>query len=98
MKEASSLLKKSSKKLLNVKGLFRIIISEINRLSRKGSLLFVNKKKQKNFVNYDFHVPACRRWIPVHSNKSFLLLFFKKDASFLFCNLLISLVMIRSSR
>ena len=51
MKEASSLLKKSSKKLLNVKGLFRIIISEINRLSRKGSLLFVNKNKQKKFVN-----------------------------------------------
>jgi len=29
-----------------------MIVSEINRLRHKASLLFVNKKKQKNFVNW----------------------------------------------
>jgi alpha-L-arabinofuranosidase len=41
------------------------------------SLLFVNKKKQKNFVNWS--APAVVGALQV--NKSFLLLFFKKDAS-----------------
>jgi len=43
------------------------MISEINRLSGRKNLLFVNKKKQKNFLGF--------------LRKSFLLLFFKKDAS-----------------
>jgi len=50
-------------------------ISGISRLKRRKNLLFVNKKKQKNFVNL-----AC-----CQSDKSFLLLFFKKeDFSFTF--------------
>jgi len=49
------------------------------------SLLFVNKKKQKNFVNWSALAASAH-----HFNKSFLLLFSKKDASLLHYNLLIS--------
>jgi hypothetical protein len=52
-------------------------VSEIDRLRQKASLLFVNKKKQKNFVNWS--TPAAAE--ALQSIKSFLLLFFKEDAS-----------------
>ena len=51
--------------------------SKINRLSCRKKLLLVNKKKQKNFVNGS--APAGVG--AFQSDKSFLLLFFKKDAS-----------------
>jgi len=67
-------------------------------LKHKESLLFVNKKKQKNFVNLGFARTGLPTVIPVHSNKSFLLVFFKKDASFLPCNLMISPTLIPDRR
>ena len=50
-------------------------MSELNGLRYGKNLLFVNKKKQKNFVNLELGYG-----VPVLSNKSFLLLFFKKEA------------------
>ena len=37
--------------------LSQMIASEINKLRQKRSLLFVNKKKQKNFVDLGFSCP-----------------------------------------
>jgi len=55
-----------------------MIISEINRWRRKGGLLFVNKKKQENFVNLEL---ACAGLLNVCSSLSeqkFFASFFKK--------------------
>ena len=55
----------------------------------------MKQKCAKNFVNLGFASTGLRAVGSDHLNKSFLLLFFKKDASLLRCNLLISLVIIR---
>jgi hypothetical protein len=52
-------------------------ISEMNRLGKEKDLLFVNKKKQKNFVSLGPGVTCA----PSQTYKSFLLLFFKKEDS-----------------
>jgi len=50
-------------------------------LRGRKNLLHVNKKKQKNFVDSGPYAPVRRPCIPIFSNKGFLLLFFKQDAS-----------------
>jgi hypothetical protein len=50
-------------------------LSGFLRLKQKQALLFVNKKKQKNFINFAFG-PFQQR---AKRSKSFLVLFFKKE-------------------
>jgi len=54
----------------------------------------VNKKKQKNFVNLAWGCTVFRFRVPAQLNKSFLLLFFKKEAFLLRLNALIWLIII----
>jgi len=54
-------------------------LSETSRLRHRKNLLFVNKRKQKNFVYF---------------YQKFFASFFQKDAPFLFCNRLISLFVV----
>jgi len=50
----------------------------------RKNLLFVNKKKQKNFVNLVFGLaPAYELCVPILLNKSFCFFFQKED--FLLC-------------
>ena len=63
-------------------------MSEINWLKVRKNLLFVNKKKQKNFVNFVLGLSA-----PGQLNKSFCF-FFQKEGFFLHVNLLISFIII----
>jgi len=51
------------------------VTHEINRLRYRKNLLFVNKKKQKNFVNWS--APAGRRCAP--SDQKFFASFFQKS-------------------
>jgi len=55
-----------------------MIIGEINRLRHRKNLLFVNKKKQKNFVNWS--APALDAVI--QSEQKFFTSFFQKRCFF----------------
>jgi len=53
---------------------------EIDGLKIRKNLLFVNKKKQKNFVNFVFFLtPADELCIKIPLNKSFCFFFQKED-------------------
>jgi len=55
-------------------------MSEIDLLVPRKNLLFVDKKKQKNFVNLMFCSATCRGpYITILLNKSFCFFFQKED-------------------